>query len=53
MTHTMIYCAAAITVAAAVGTVLLFQHGRKKQKHPPIMTFRELYEDNVAAEVII
>lgn len=32
--------AAAITATA----IFLFRHGRKK--HPPIMTFRDLYEDN-------
>ncbi len=30
--------------ALATAAIFLFQHGRKK--HPPIMTFRDLYEDN-------
>ena len=34
------------SAAAAIATaaIILFQRGRKK--HPPIMTFSELYEDN-------
>lgn len=53
MTQTMILGAAAIAAAAAIGTIFLFQHRRKKQEHSSIMTFKELYEDNIAAEVII
>lgn len=53
MTQAMIFGAAAI--AAAVGTVLVIRHVRKekKQKHSPVMTFKELYEDNAAAEIIL
>lgn len=39
--------------AVAIGTTFLFQQRRKNQECSPIMTFRELYEDNETAEVTI
>lgn len=52
MTQTTVL-GAAVTAAVMIGTVILFRQGRKKKKHLPIMTFKELYKDNSAMEVII
>lgn len=34
------------SAAAALATAAIFLFRRGRKKHPPIMTFRELYEDN-------
>lgn len=37
-------------IAAVTSAVILFQYGRKKKRHLPIMTFKELYYDNCLDE---
>ncbi len=42
---------AAITLAAGVGTVaFLLTRSSKRRAHKPMMTFSELYEDNLCSE---
>lgn len=44
----IIICSA--VAAATFAAVILFQYGRKKKRHLPIMTFKELYYDNCLEE---
>ncbi len=42
---------ATITLAAGIGTAAFFlTRSSKRKTHKPIMTFKELYEDNLCLE---